>query len=428
MRRAIGGLASVCALIGFLITPVAAQEAQSSKSGIVQGMSVERLGWIATSMDREIAKGVFPGAVTLIARRGEIVHFAAHGYLDAAKTKPMNKDSIFRFASMTKAIVTTAAMMLVEQGIIKLNDPVADYLPELKDLKVEVAKTDASGRVSYEDVPADKPITIQDLMRHTSGFFYTFTVKSPRLKQAYEAANIEGSDADISGDEMLKRLHEIPLANQPATNFLYSVSIDVLGLLLERVTKQPLDVLLQDTLIGPLGMTDTAFWVPAEKADRIAEVPDSDPLKKLSLRFCRTQDEIKKSYLKGGAGLCGTAQDYFKFLQMIANGGEYEGKRYLSKKTVEFMLQNHLVGMGGSTESSTGPGYGFGLGFAVRLQDGFGWSPGSKGDVMWAGLFGTSFSIDPKEQLVFILLTQGATARLQSRHLFKNLVYGAVVE
>jgi CubicO group peptidase (beta-lactamase class C family) len=181
-------------------------------------------------------------------------------------------------------------------------------------------------------------------------------------------------------------------------------------------------------VIGPLGMKDTAFWVPGEKASRLAEVLDSEPFKKSSLRFCRTESEIKMSYLKGGAGMCGTAEDYFKFLQMILNGGEYEGRRYLSKKTVEFMLQNHLVGMGGSTEASTGPGYGFGLGFAVRLQDGFGWSPGSKGDAMWGGIFGTSFTIDPKEKLVAIQLTQGATARVQSRHLFKNLVYGAMVE
>jgi CubicO group peptidase (beta-lactamase class C family) len=422
---------AVAVTIGLMLPhATSAQQAHAAQvgGGVVQGMSRERLDRIAGVMKQEVAKGTFPGAVTLIARRGEIVHFDAHGFQDAAKTRPMAKDSIFRMASMTKPIVTVAAMMLVEQGVLKLNDPIEQYLPELKNLKVEVSKTNSDGTVVTEDVPANRAVTIQDLMRHTSGFFYSSNMNSKRLKEAYQQANIEAATEDITGDEMLKRLGQIPLAHQPGTNFLYSVSVDVLGLLLERATAKPLDILLQEMVIGPLGMKDTAFWVPAEKAPRLAEVLDNDPLKKASLRFCRTESEAKKSYFQGGAGMCGTAEDYYKLVQMIANGGEYQGRRYLSKKTIEFMLQNHLVGMGGSTAGSTGPGYGFGLGFAIRLQDGFGWSPGSKGDAMWAGIFGTFFTIDPKEQMVAIQLTQGASARLQSRHLFKNLVYGAMVE
>lgn len=410
--------------------PASAQQTTGAIAGperLVQGMSVERLARIAPVMKQQVDKGTFPGAVTLIARRGQVVHFEATGFLDAAKTKPIAKDSIFRLASMTKAITTAAAMMLVEQGVFKINDPVSNYLPELKDLKVEVSKKNADGSTSSEDVPA-KPVTIQDLMRHTSGLFYSNNVPSPRLKEAYEKANIEASKEDISGDEMLKRLGQIPLAHQPATNFHYSISTDVLGLLLERATKKPLDVILQEMLIGPLGMKDTAFWVPAEKAARLAEVTNGDVLQGPSKRFCTTQAEIKKSYLKGGAGLCGTADDYLKFVQMIANGGTSQGKRYLSKKTVELMLQDHLGSMGGSTASSAGPGYGFGLGFAIRLHDGIGWSAGSKGDAMWGGVFGTSFTIDPKEKLVAVIMTQGGTPRLQSRHLFKNLVYGAMME
>jgi CubicO group peptidase (beta-lactamase class C family) len=430
-KLSISTIALVVASFGGMPSkPASAQQALAMQpnTDVVQGMSRSRLGRIAGVMNQEVTKGTFPGAVTLIARRGEIVHFEAHGFQDAAKTKPMSKDSVFRMASMTKPIVTVAALMLMEQGVLKLNDPVAQYLPELKDLKVEVSKKNADGSVTTEDVPAQRAITIQDLMRHTSGFYYSGAMQSrPRLKEAYEKANIEGREP-ISGDEMLKRLGEIPLAQQPGTNFLYSISTDVLGLLVERVTKKSLDVVLQEMLIGPLGMKDTAFWVPNDKTSRLAELLDSDPLKKLSLRFCTSENEIKKSYLLGGAGLCGTAEDYFKFVQMVANGGEYEGKRFLSKKTVEFMLQDHLVGMGGSTMSSTGPGYGFGLGFAVRLHDGFGWSPGSKGDAMWGGVFGTNFTIDPREQLVAIQLNTGASGRLQSRHLFKNLVYGAMVE
>lgn len=420
------------ALIVSLATPhhAHAQQAQAAPAAadIVQGMSRERLGRIAGVMKQEIDKGHFPGAVTLIARRGEIVHFEAHGFLDQAKTKPIAKDSIFRMASMTKAITTVAAMMLVEQGAFKINDPIEQLLPELKGLKVEVSKTAADGTVTTEDVPVNRSVTIQDLMRHTSGFYYAGAIGSKRLKEAYEQANIEARETPISADEMLKRLGQIPLAHQPGAAFHYSISTDVLGMVVERATKKPLDVVFQEMLFAPLGMTDTAFWVPAEKAARLAELFDSDPLKKGALTYCLPQAEIKKSYLKGGAGLCGTTEDYFKFVQMLGNGGVYQGKRLLSKKTVEFMLQDHTVGMGGSTATSTGPGYGFGLGFAVRLHDGFGWSAGSKGDAMWGGAFGTSFTIDPKEQLVAVQLTQGATPRLHSRHLFKNLIYGAMME
>lgn len=425
-----GSLAVLVGLSAALVPASArAQQAHAAQpaADLVQGMSRDRLGRIAGVMKREVDKGTFAGAVTLIARRGEIVHFEAHGFQDAGKTKPMAKDSIFRMASMTKLITTVAAMMMVEQGLFKINDPISELLPELKDLKVEIQKAE-DGRVTTEDVPTVRPVTIQDLMRHTSGFFYAGAMRSQRLKAAYEEANIEARDTDISGDEMLKRLGRIPLAHQPGTHFLYSISTDVLGLLVERAAKKPLDQVFQEMLFGPLGMKDTAFWVPADKTARLAEVLDSDPMKKGSLRYCRTESEIKASYLKGGAGLCGTAEDYFKFVQMIGNGGEFQGRRYLSRKTVEFMLQDHIIGMAGSTAASAGPGYGFGLGVAVRLHDGFGWSAGSKGDAMWGGAFGTSFTIDPRERLVAIQLTQGATPRLQSRHLFKNLVYGAMVE
>jgi CubicO group peptidase (beta-lactamase class C family) len=393
-----------------------------------QGMSQERLARIAAVMKEQVDKGVFPGAVTLIARRGEVVHFEAHGFQDAAKTKPMSKDTIFRLASMTKPITTVAAMMLVEQGAIKLNDPIATLLPELKDLTVDAQETAADEDTPATDAPPARAITVQDLMRHTSGFFYAGAIGSKRLKEAYEQANIEAREKPIARDEMLTQLGRIPLAYQPGTRFHYSISTDILGFLVERATRKSLDEALGDMLLRPLGMKDTAFWVPADKSSRLAEVTDGDALKPGSLKYCVAEEEIKKSYLKGGAGLCGTAEDYLKFLQMLANGGEYKGRRYLSKKTVEFMLSDHIVGLGGSTAASTGPGYGFGLSFAVRLHDGFGWTAGSKGDAMWGGAFGTSFTIDPKEQLVAIQLTQGATPRLQSRLLFKNLIYGAMVQ
>ena len=391
----------------------------------LQGFSREGLARIGAVMKDDVAANRFPGAVTLIAREGRIVHLEAHGFQDAAKTKPMRRDTIFRMASMTKPITTVAAMMLVEQGKLRLEDQVGTHLPELKDLKVELRRKGEGGADVTEQVAAT-PMTVQDLMRHTSGLVYSFASPSPAVKKAYEDAKFELSAEDMPPAEMLKRLSRIPLAVQPGTEFIYSVSTDVLGLLIERVTKKPLDQVLQEMLLGPLGMKDTAFWVPEAKRGRLAEVIDGDPLKASASRLCLSEADIRKNYFQGGAGLCSTIDDYYRFAQMLASGGEYGGRRYLSRKTVEFMMSDHTVGLAGSPAGSTGPGYGFGLGFAVRQRDGMGWAPGSTGDAMWAGIFGTSFTIDPREKLLAIQLTQGPSARLRSRIMFKTLVYGAM--
>ena len=238
--------------------------------------------------------------MTLIARKGQIVHQEAHGFLDAAKTKPMTADAVFMLASMTKPITSVGTMSMVEEGLLKLSDPVANWLPELKDMKVEVRRTGADGQSSFEDVKAERPITVQDLLRHTSGFFYAGSVRSPRLKEMYDKANIEGRDADITGDEMLKRLGEIPLAHQPGTTFEYSISTDVLGLLIERVAKMPLDRIFKERIFDPLGMKETAWFVPADKVSRLAETLDSDPQKESMVKSYRiTQDPTGKQYFKG---------------------------------------------------------------------------------------------------------------------------------
>lgn len=385
-----------------------------------EGLSEARLARIATAMKEQADKSMFPGAVTLVARNCKVVHFEAHGHLDAGKTKPMAKDALFRMASMTKPLVTTAAMMLVEQGKLKLNDPLAVWLPELKDMKVETA----SG-----DVALSRPVWVQDVMRHSAGFVYSGSTKSPRIKKLYDELNIESREVDITAEQMLKNLGQIPLAHQPGTTWEYSIAVDVLGLLMERVEKKPLDAIVKELLLDPLGMKDTTWWVPASQTNRMAEALDSDPLKADMLKAYRqSYNPLGKSYFKGGAGMVGTAADYLRFAQMMVNGGELEGKRYLARKTVEFMLSQHTVGMGGSTIGTTGPGYGFGLGFGVRLDDGMGWVPGSKGDAMWAGAWGTSFWIDPKEKLVGILMAQGPSHRVQTRMLYKNLVYGSLVK
>jgi CubicO group peptidase (beta-lactamase class C family) len=369
-------------------------------------------------MKFQIEQGIFPGAVSLIAHKGKTVHFEAHGFQDAAKTRPMSKQSIFRLASMTKPIVTTAAMMLVEQGKLRLNDPVVKWLPELKNLKVETAQG---------DVDLARPLLVHDVMRHTAGFVYGGSTKSERIRKLYNDLNIEAREVDITASEMLKNLGQIPLAHQPGTFWEYSIAVDVLGLLMERVENKPLDEIVQTLLLGPLNMKDTSWWVPPEKTSRLAECLDSDPLKAgMLLSYRQSYDPSGKCYFKGGAGLVGTAQDYLQYAQMMVNGGQLNGRRYLSSKTVEFMLSQHTVGMGGTTVGTTGPGYGFGIGFGVRLDEGMGWTAGSKGDAMWAGAWGTSFWIDPKLQLVGVLMAQGPSYRVPNRMLYKNLVYGAM--
>lgn len=402
--------------------------ATSTEKGDVQGLSRERLQRIGPAMRRQVEQGVFPGAVTMISRRGEVVHVEAHGFLDAAKTKAMSRDALFRLASMTKPIVSVAAVMMIERGDMALHNPASRWLPELKDMKVETRRLDKDGKEEVVDVAVSREILVHDLLRHTAGFVYAGSTKSPRIKEMYDKANIEARNSPISADDMLKALGQIPLAHQPGTFWEYSIAVDVLGLLMERVAKKPLDALLDELLLGPLGMKDTSFRLPAAKAGRLAEALPADPLadamgKSYAIHF----DPASTSYFRGGAGLVGTADDYMKFAQMIVNGGELNGRRYLSRKTVEFMLSNHTAGMGGSTIATTGPGYGFGLGWGVRLDEGMGFVPGSKGDAMWAGAWGTSFWVDPKERLVGILMSQAPSKRYDTRMLMKHLTYGALV-
>jgi CubicO group peptidase (beta-lactamase class C family) len=405
-------------------TPSRAPAPRPAATPLVRGFSRERLARIGPVMQAEAERGSFPGAVTLIARQGEVVHFEAHGHQDAARTRPMPRDAIFLQASMTKPLTSTLAMMLVEEGRMKLDDPIATHLSELRDLKVEVTRDGQA-----ELVAPTRPPTVHDLLRHTAGFVYSAASPSPRIREMYNEGNIEARDASITGDEMLRRLGTIPLAFQPGTTFFYSIATDVLGLLVQRVSGRRLDQFLEERLLTPLSMRDTQWFVPPEKRARVAEAPDSDPQKQTMWRNYRIlQDERETSYLKGGAGLVSTAGDYIRFAQMIANGGSYEGRRYLAAPVVNFMLSNHMVGMAGSPMASTGPGYGFGLGFAVRLQDGMGTAPGSAGDAMWAGAWGTSFTIDRAEGLVAILMAQGPSNRVRTRMLFKDLVYAAMVE
>ncbi|MDP4026663.1 serine hydrolase domain-containing protein [Methylobacterium sp. NEAU 140] len=404
-------------------TPAAAQEATS-----IQGFATARLARIAPVMRAEIEKGTMPGAVTLIARNGKLVHVEAHGFLDSAKTRPMPRDAVFRGFSMTKPVVAVAALALIEQGRLNLRDPLAQYFPEFKEMKVFIEVQDERGRTTRVAVPAKRPILIWDLFRHTAGFTYAGSAPFPELTAAYERADVESRDTDVSNEEFVNRLAAIPLAYEPGTRWEYSVATDVLGLVVEKVVGKRLDLHLAETIFGPIGMKETSFQLRPEQAGRLADAYDADPLKVELWKASRPEQDPAKRYVHGGAGMLTTAEDYFRFAQMVLNGGELDGVRILSRKSVGFMLSNHIQGLIGSPLPTTGPGYGFGLGWGVRLAEGGGYAPGSPGDAMWAGAGGTSFTVDRQEGIVGVIMTAGPSTRQHTRFLFKDLLYGALTE
>ena len=406
--------------------PLMAEAAEVSPES--QGFSSERLARIAPVLKNEITKGTIPGAVSLIARNGQIVHFEAHGFIDAAKITPMTKDAVFRGFSMTKPFTSVAAMILVEEGKISLRDPISNWMPEFKKMQVLTEVRDERGRTTRVAVPAKAQITVRDLLRHTSGFTYSGTAPFPELKEAYEKVDVEASIKDISPEEFIQRLSEIPLAYEPGTRWEYGVSTDVLGVLVEKVSGKRLDEYLAEMLFKPLKMKDTSFQASPEQLPRLADALDSDPLKEAFWKAARVEADPGKRYRLGGAGAVFTAEDYFRFAQMMLNKGQLDGVRILSRETVQFMMSDHIAGLQGSTFPTTGPGYGFGLGFGVRLQEGLGFAPGSTGDAMWAGAGGTSFTIDPKEKIVGVFLSAAPSTRQHTRFLFKNLLYGGLVD
>ncbi len=407
------------------ILALPARAATPLNETLVQGFSPSRLGRIGPAMARELERQTFAGCTTCIARHGQLVHMAAHGHVDAARSRAMPENAIFMLASMTKPLIATLAMTLVEEGLISLRDPIGRHLPELAALKVERR---VPGRPPEDTAPLQPP-TVQDLLRHTAGFFYPGpAAPSPRLSQLYEAADITQTRGNLTTDEFLRRLATIPLGHEPGTTFHYSIGIDVLGVLCQRVAGMRLDRLLKARILDPLGMSETAWFVTPENMPRLAMGLASDPLVAgMWASYRIEQDPGDLAYFKGGAGLAGTTQDWLKFGQMILDGGRAPGGRILSPATVRFMLSDHTQGMEGTTFASTGPGYGMGLGFAVRRQEGMGFTAGSVGDAMWAGAWGTSFTIDPELGVVGLLMSNAPSTRGHSRMLFKNLLYGALV-
>ena len=346
------------------------------------GLSSKRLQAIGDTLKANIAKGEIPGAILLVSRHGKNAYFEAMGSLDPEKKTPMTKDAIFRIYSMTKPITTVAAMMLFEEGKLALTDPMAKYIPAFKDVKVGEEKKDAEGKVTLELVPAKKPITVHDLMRHSSGLTYGFFGVGA-VKKAYLDANLRAGDPDTA--EFVDRLAKLPLVYQPGTTWDYSQSTDVLGRVIEVVTGKPLYQALKDMLLDPLGMTDTSFYVtdPA-KQPRIAEPFANDRVIGAGSQI--NDPRIALKYESGGGGMVGTMTDYARFLQMLSNGGTLDGKRYLGPRTIAYMASDHMGDViRRGPYDLLGPGYRFGLGFSVRVEAGVAPVAGSLGDYAWGG-------------------------------------------
>jgi CubicO group peptidase (beta-lactamase class C family) len=378
------------------------------------GLSSARLARLGAVMRSEIERGRVPGAVALIARRGRLGLFESFGQRDAANGAPMAKDAIFRIYSMTKPITSVAAMMLWEEGRFLLSDPVANYLPEFSAMTVAVERG-----AEIERVPAERAITIQDLLRHTSGLTYEFR-GAGAVQKMYMGAKVF-SRAQSSADQVAT-LGKMPLLHQPGTRWEYSRSTDVVGRLVEVLSGQPLGVFFERHILAPLGMVDTAFHVPQRHHSRLAEAFTQDPDSGAAVRLLEVRDA--PNFESGGGGLVSTASDYARFLQMLLNGGTLDGPRLLSRKTIELMTADHLGPITGAADLLL-PGHGFGLGFAVRLHAGIAYVPGSIGQYFWGGLAGTTFWVDPAEQLLALLLIQAPGQRDYYRTLFRDLVYSA---
>jgi CubicO group peptidase (beta-lactamase class C family) len=381
------------------------------------GLNQIALDRLSAALNERIASGHIPGAVALIARHGKVAYHQSFGRLDPARDTPMGTDAIFRIYSMTKAIVSVAVMMLWEEGRLLLGDPIGKFLPAFADTRVGVVSGD-----SYTLAAPKSPITIQDLLRHTSGLTYEFRGNGPIHKAYAEArvARLKQTNAD-----QVDELGRLPLLHQPGTVWEYSRSTDVLGRLVEVISGQTLGAFLAERILTPLGMIDSGFFVPAAGQSRIAEPFAKDPETNTDVALL----DIRRPALfeSGGGGMVATAMDYARFLGMLLGNGRLGSTRLLGRKTVELMTSDHLGAITGATDLLP-PGHGFGLGFAVRTQPGMAPFPGSVGNYYWGGAAGTTFWVDPTERLYAVLMIQAPIQREHYRVLFRDMVYAAVAD
>jgi CubicO group peptidase (beta-lactamase class C family) len=376
------------------------------------GLSSERLGRIAEALRADVERGRIPGAVVLVARKGRVAYLQPVGSRDKASGAPMTPDAIFRIASMTKPIATVAALSLYEEGRLLLSDPVSKYIPAFKDQKV-----------GLERAAVEREMTVQDLMRHTSGLTYG-NRGTTEIYKMYPQSSNEAS-LTLTMDEFIERLSKAPLLYQPGTRWEYSLSTDVLGRVVEIVAGKPLAEVLAERVYRPLKMTDTTFLVPAGKRARIAQALPTHP--ETGAEYKLADPTVPRKFDCGGGCAVSTAGDYARFAQMLVNRGALDGARVLAPKTVELMTADHLDGIARGPAYYAGPGYTWGLGLAVREQRGLAPMAGSAGDFFWPGAFATYWWADPKEEMVVVFMTQSPLGR-HYQQLVRALVYQAIVE
>jgi CubicO group peptidase (beta-lactamase class C family) len=381
------------------------------------GLSPAGLARLEAVMQREVDARRVPGVAMLIARAGKVAYRGNVGALRPGGPA-MRGDGIFRVYSMTKPIVSVALMTLVEEGRLLLSDPLAKFIPAFADPQVGVER---DGRL--ERVAAARPITIHDLLRHTAGFTYA-NAGATAVERLYAAAPLFSHDDGAAG--FVAALAKLPLVDQPGAAFNYGHSTDVLGHVVELVAGQSLGAVLQERILGPLGMKDTAFFAPPDKHERLAEPFAEDPDTGAPVKLI--QKQVAPRIEMGGNGLVSTIEDYARFAQMLYLGGALDGARIIGRKTLAFMTADHL---GPQTKIANvdllPPGHGFGLGFAVRREAGMAPTPGTPGEYFWSGIAGAYFWIAPGEELIALMMTQAPGRRFHYRALFRNLVHAALV-
>lgn len=396
------------------------------------GLSSQRLQRLTETFTADVNAEKIPGAVILLARRGKVAYFQTFGYQDRAAGVPMRRNSIFRIASLTKPVTIVAALTLAEQGKLQLMDPVSTHLPQLQNLQVGVEVHEGNGESRLALEPARRAVTVQDLMRHTSGMTYGIFGDS-LVQRAYRAANT--MDDQQTNADLIDRLAKLPLAFQPDTAFEYGMSHDVIGRIVEiHGAGLDLNQYIMNRIARPLGMSDTTFLLIPEQVARLAQPQSKPGAPPLVIGYNPAKPP---KWFSGGGGLLSTAEDYARFCQMLLNGGELGGVRILSRKTVELMTSNHLppdIRYGAFTMELglTAPlpqyGQGYGLGVGVRQEAGRSMVPGSVGDFYWGGATGPYFWVDPREQLVAVMMLQVPDIQLRThyRSLLRNLVYQAL--
>ena len=380
------------------------------------GLSSARLQAMSDTFKREVDKGTTPGVTVLVARRGQIGWFDAIGRQNPLAPAPMTHDAIFRIFSMTKPIVSIGIMTLLEDGRFLLNDPVAKFIPEFSETKVGIERNG-----TLDLVPTRRQMTIQDLLRHTSGLTYDHTGNG-MVQRLYQQSRLRSRK--ITNAEHATMLANMPLICQPGAEWNYSRSTDILGRIIEVVSGQTLGTFLTERILGPLQMTETAFHTPEGNAGRLAEAFAMDPWSKEKVQLFNMLE--KPAMESGGGGLVSTTMDYARFAQMLLNGGTLDGTRIVGRKTLQLMASDHLGADVKIQGTLVPPGHSFGLGFAVRTHQGIAPFMGSVGQFFWSGMAGTFFWIDPSEDLIAVFMMQGPGQREYFRSLVRNGVYAAV--